>query len=160
MHKIIYGMVQRKRLRFPPCPPWFNFQHFPECFSWCCLDLLTALVRTVYRGLIMSIKLILHWPVARSHYKKIQRDQAQKTTNTCQRPFLTSDEFIESFLISRKPNKIKFFFLILRKKLDDVYWRKNEWKPWIRFWFEENFPLLWIENLNENKESLRDVTEL
>ena len=126
MHKIIYGMVQRKRLHFPPCPPRFDSQHFQQFFSWCCLYLLTTLVRTVYRGFIMSNKPILHWPVARSYYKKNPaRSKPQKPTNTCQRPFLTSDEFIESFLISRKPNKIKFFFLILRKKLDDVYWRKK-----------------------------------
>ena len=117
MHKIIYGMVQRKRLHFPPCPPRFDSQHFQQFFSWCCLDLLTTLVRTVYRGLIMSIKLILHWPVARSYYKKNPaRSKPQKPTNTCQRPFLTSNEIHWIIFDFEKAKQDQVFFSLYSEK--------------------------------------------
>ena len=48
--------AQRKPTRFSPISPWFDSWHSQELFSWCCWDLLTALLRPVDKGLINTFK--------------------------------------------------------------------------------------------------------
>ena len=52
------GIAQRHHTRLPHSRPRFDSQRSQKFFSWNCWDLLTALLRTVVRGLIMSSETI------------------------------------------------------------------------------------------------------
>ena len=56
--------------RLAPSGPWFDSLHSQEFFSWCCWDLLTELLRTVDRDLVMSMEPNKYWLVASYCYKK------------------------------------------------------------------------------------------